>query len=65
MKLTFIKEESQKVLTSLLAKDNVNHLRPFVYKMIYRKSLGCKRYIILCYQLISMFYKKYKRPSEQ
>ena len=33
--------------------------------MMYRKSLGCQRYIILCYPLISMFYQKYKRPSEQ
>ena len=61
-KLTFIKEESQKVLTSLLARRYVNHLRPFVYKMMYRKSLGCERYIILFYPLISMYNEKYKRP---
>ena len=28
--------------------------------MMYRKSLGCERYIILCYPLISIFYQKYK-----
>ena len=33
--------------------------------MIYRKNLGCEHYIILCYPLISMYYQKYKRPSEQ
>ena len=28
--------------------------------MMYRKSLGCKRYIILCYPLNSMFYQSIK-----